>query len=555
MSDAKPVMGQLLIQEGLLTESQLREALDAQHHQGGRLGYHLIRLGHVNVQRLSQFLRESMGLIPYDLTQWIADPTITEALPANIAQFYQVVPVERKGNTLTVAIADLDNPSLVPALEELTGLSIDPLVCPRETVVRALERFYGVAKDPGVVRNFSGDHLFILSSNAPRIRPLHWSTLKADSSATDWLRTALAEAIRQGCRTVTVRPAETNLKIGFKTSGVVEDRFALHARKREEMDALLRELARIKDPGRSARMEGRVRLQVGTRFLTLHVKGMATLQGTRYTLTLYDEKVFLREWKNVAEQLGEVERASLEAAFEGGPGLVLLCGAPGSGMEHIYYALLQWLTQRHEPSVSLEEYALATLDRVAQMEASRQEGSTWPELISLALKQEPAVFGCYPVKERNSMELTLLAAAHTRVLAVLHQPDALSAIRWMLRNQFRSPLKAGVLKGILTVASLPALCPHCRLPLEVRGKDGRTFSVYTRQGCERCLAWESLPTEEILEWLPLGVSAKSLVADEPSQADFENYLTERGATAMASRVAQRARLGQVDGREAQDLLG
>ncbi len=552
--DKHPVMGELLLMEGLLTKDQLSAALEAQRHEGGRLGYHLIRLGFVNVQRLSQFLRESMGLIPYDLTQWISDPTVTEILPANIAQFYQVVPVEKKANVLTVAIADLDNPSLVPALEELTGLTIDPLVCPRETVIRALEHFYGVSKDPGVVRNLSGDHLFVLMSSPKRIRPLHWSTLKPDSSATDWLRTSLAEAIRSGCRTLYIKPGETSLKIAFKGAERVEDRFALHPKKREEMDALLRELARIRDTSHGARLEGRVRLQVDSRFLTAHVKGLATLQGTRYTLTLYDERYFLRDWEKLSSQLNDMERANLGEALRGGSGLVLLCGAPSSGLNQVFYALMASLKENFQPAVSLEEYALLSLDGVAQLEVSRQEDSTWPELMAMALKQEPNLFACFPIKERTSMELAFLAAAHTRVMGVLHQPNATAALRWLYRNQFRSPMRAGVLKGILTVASVPELCPDCRLPLDVAGREGRTYSLYTRQGCENCLTWESLPTQEILEWFRIDAPTRAALEKEMEKQDVHRLLVNQGGVPLEERVLQRCREGRVDGQEAQGYL-
>lgn len=550
----RPVIGELLLREGLVTPEQLARALEDQRKQGGRLGYHLIRLGYVDVQRLSQFLRESMGLIPYDLVQWITDPSVTDLIPANIAQFYQVVPVERKGKVLTVAIADLDNPSLIPALEELTALSIDPLVCPRETVVRALEHFYGLSKDPGVVRNPSGDHLFVLSDPRNHIRPLHWSTLKRDSSATDWLRTILAEAIRTGCRTVVIKPGETGIKVALGRRGRTEDRFSLDPRKREEMEALLRELSGIRGGLGASRLEGRVRLQVEGRFLTLAVKGMSTLQGTRFTLTLYDERLFPRDWERVGAQLEATENRSLLASFEGSSGLVLLCGAAGPGMSHLYYALLSTLKERCAPVVSLEEYALLGLEGVAQMEVSRQEGATWPELVTVALRQEPGLFACFPVKDRATMEMILLAAAHTRVLAVLHQPDAASALRWLLRNQFRSPLKAGVLKGILTVVSLPALCPRCRLPIEVAGRSGRTYLLETRQGCEECLGWETLPTEEVLEWLPMGPPALARIADERGLSDLPRAVLEQGGVPLGHRVLQKAKEGLLDGQEAQDFL-
>ena len=553
-AESRPVMGELLLREGILTEAQLTKALDAQKHSGGRLGYHLIRLGYVNVQRLSQFMRDSMGLIPYDLPQWVKDPTVIDLIPGNLAQFYQVVPVEKNGALLTVAIADLDNPSIIPALEELTGLTIDPVVCPRETVIRALEQFYGVAKDPGVVRNIAGDHLFVLALQSKRIRPIHWSALKPDSSAAEWLRTVLAEAIRTGSRTIYIKPDEQALRIAFKGADNVEDRFALAPQKRQEMDALLIELARLKDRRSSPRQEGRVRLQVEARFLTLHVKQMSTLQGHRYTLTLYDEKVLAREWQRFVDQLLPTEREGLQDALAGRNGLLLITGAPGAGISEVYYTLLGRLARAFKPTVALEEYSLLAVEGAAQMEVSREREATWPELITLALKQEPALFAICPIRERRSMELALLAAAHTRVLGVLHQPDAESALKWLLRNQFRSPLKAGVLKGILTVSALAQLCPHCKLPVEVPLRSGPSVTLFTRQGCEHCLRWESLPTVEVLEWLPMTETVRGLLADEPHRDDLDRAVQEAGGVTLAQRILSLAKEGQVDSQDAREYL-
>jgi len=108
----KEMMGKLLIDEGLLNEDQLNKALDAQKQMGGRLGYHLIRMGFINVSRLSQFLKDSMGIIPFNIADENKIGEILDILPSELARFYNVVPIEKKNNILTVAIADLDNPKI-----------------------------------------------------------------------------------------------------------------------------------------------------------------------------------------------------------------------------------------------------------------------------------------------------------------------------------------------------------------------------------------------------------------------------------------------------------
>lgn len=550
----KLVMGELMVREGLISPADLERALQEQRHHGGRLGYHLIRLGLMNVQRLSQFLRDSMGLIPYDLVSWIKDPSVTDLIPANLAQFYQVVPVEREGNTLTVAIADLDNPRIVPALEEFTGLSIDPVVCPRETVVRALEHFYGITKDPGVVKHETGDHLFVVHLAQKKVRAIHWSALKPDSAATEWLRATLAEAIRTGCRTLVVRPAEDSVRIAFRTAKGIEERFALDGRKQTEFDALFSELARLKDRRRGSRQEGRIRVQVEGRFLSLHVKVLGTLQGNRYTLTLHDEKLFQGDWKNLSEQLAAGEQSDLRQFLADPRGMLLLAGSPGAGLNAVYYALMATLAQARRQSIAVEDYVLLPLKGVAQVEASRQDGVSSPDLILQALKQEPDFLAICPIKERRSAEVALLAASRVPVLGVIHQPGAAAVLQWLLDNQFKSPLKAGVLRGILTVASVPLLCPSCKLPYVLPGASAGGPQLMTRQGCETCLAWDALPTKEVLEWFPIDSSRLRLEEGQVGAAQVQSLIRGRGGVPLSQRLLQFAHEGIIDGAEIRDYL-
>ncbi len=161
-AESRPVMGELLLREGILTEAQLAKALDAAEALGRAPGLppHPPRLRERPApQPVHARLHGPHPLRPRRSGSRTRPSSISSR--ATWPSSTRWSPWRRTASLLTVAIADLDNPSIIPALEELTGLTIDPVVCPRETVIRALEQFYGVAKDPGVVRNIAGDHLFV----------------------------------------------------------------------------------------------------------------------------------------------------------------------------------------------------------------------------------------------------------------------------------------------------------------------------------------------------------------------------------------------------------
>ncbi|MCX7830155.1 MAG: ATPase, T2SS/T4P/T4SS family [Acidobacteria bacterium] len=547
----KSMMGKLLIEEGLLTKEQLEEALSAQKRMGGRLGYHLIRLGFINVSRLSQFLVDSMGLIPFNIGEDSESMDVIDLIPSSLARFYNVVPIEKKKNVLTVALADLDNPKLIPALEEYTGMKIDPLICPRESIVQALEKFYGFQKDPSIHYVEGSDNLFILSNRDLHIRPLHWSSLKPDSSSVDWLKASLVEAIRIGCRKIVIKPEEDSLRIAFYTGDSLEDRFLLHQKKEEEMSALIEELAKLKERKKRAEVEGRFRLQVEGRFLSVHVSKLQTLQGRRYRLAIYDEKVLEREWDKIKSGLTPFEIDSLEKALLEKNGIVLIVGPMGPAVSSVYYALLEFIKKKFKTPFSIELNSLLKMAGVVQIELSKLEESTLSEQITLCLKDSSDFIGVFPLKDRNSAELIFLSSTRSASLVVMHQDGAVSALKWLLRNGFKSPIRAGLLKGVLWVVPVTKLCKNCQIPME---STGLKIQMFTRQGCDKCLSMDSLPYNVYLEWFPILRDFAPADESEAENTIEKAKILLNSPPTIKEKILDDAKNGEIDGSEVRRIV-
>lgn len=547
----KSMMGELLIEEGLLTKEQLEKALEAQKKMGGRLGYHLIRLGFINVSRLSQFLVEYMGLIPFNVSESAESLEAIDLIPSSLARFYNVVPIEKKKNVLTVALADLDNPKLIPALEEYTGLKIDPLICPRESIVQALEKFYGFQKDPSIHFFEGSDNLFILSNRDMHIRSIHWSSLKPDSSSVDWLKASLVEAIRIGCRKIVIKPEEDSLRIAFQTGDILEDRFLLHQRKEEEMSALIEELSKLKERKKRAEMEGRFRLQVESRFLSVHVSKLQTLQGRRYRLTIYDEKILEKEWDKIKSGLSPLEIDSLEKALFDSKGVVIITGPMGPAVSSVYYALLELMKKKFKTPFSIEMNSLLKMTGVIQIELSKLEESSLSEQITLCLKDSADFVGVFPLKDRSSTELIFLSSTRNASLVVMHQESATAALRWLLRNGFKSPIRAGLLKGILWVVPVTKLCKNCQIPME---SGGLKIQMFTRQGCDKCLSMDSLPYKVFLEWFPLTGDFAPLDESEIEKTFEKSKLFLNSPPTIREKILDDAKNGEIDGSEVRRIV-
>src|SRR5258705_6610347 len=124
------LLGELLVEAGLVRREDLDAALAEQRLRGGRLCYQLMRLGKVTPGSLFVFLQDHFGIIAPDLLEILRQEPLVDLIPARLAHFYQMVPLRKEGDRLLLALAYVDNPSLIPAVEELTGLKVDPVIGP-----------------------------------------------------------------------------------------------------------------------------------------------------------------------------------------------------------------------------------------------------------------------------------------------------------------------------------------------------------------------------------------------------------------------------------------
>jgi len=143
-------LGQILIAAGIITESQLDEALRQQKRAGGRLGANLVKLGHITEDKLVTFLSKQYGMSAIDLTGYKIEPPVLKLIPADMAKKYMIMPLTRVGATLTVAMADPSNVFAVDDIKFMTGYNVEVVIATESALINAITTYYG-GKGEGLV--------------------------------------------------------------------------------------------------------------------------------------------------------------------------------------------------------------------------------------------------------------------------------------------------------------------------------------------------------------------------------------------------------------------
>jgi type IV pilus assembly protein PilB len=532
-------IGVRLVKAGMATPEQVRQALDMQEREGGRLCGNLMRLGAVGKDALTDFFQKEFGFVPFRFDDIVVDPKATLKIPPEAARHHRMVPLEETGETLRIAFVEGSAPSpvLCRAVRELTGLEVEPVFMPEPLVLEALDNHYGAARHKGMQWRPSGEHMLVLRDESGEIQPLALDSLDATMLEIDWLRAVLAHAIRLKALEIRMEPGDKGLEVFFEMEGRKEKMLLVPDGLRAPLFAFLRRLTRYPDaplsPGDAPARNPKAALQVGRRFLAMELRLRASAWGERVHIRLLGDSALENQTQRLFRNYPET-RAWTDGLAEAQNGVWILSGPSGEAKQNFYDAMLAELARRRTPVVSLEKEFHQVLQGVRQ--------AAWkPEnrlgALEEILQEPPSLLALNDIEDAVEAEKAFLAGARMPVLAVLTAYDSFAALDWLLASRLRSPLKAGLCRGILSLRAFEPLCPHCAAHHDVAPTDREALAAwgfedevfFSSQGCMACRSGGTEKRFVVAECLDAGTVLPELLALPQRGADTlrERYLREQ----------------------------
>jgi hypothetical protein len=486
------LFGDLLLEAGVVGGEGLAEALEAQRLAGGRLGWHLMRLGRVVPAHLHLFLESHLEAMRPDLVSDLAHGSAASILPARLAWHYGMVPVRDDGCRLEIGLSSADAPGLVPAVEALTRRRVEPIICPPAMLADALARHYPEEIEPGVRFPDAGDAVFVLRSAASGIAPRPIETLDVRAGGGAWLRALCAEALARRATRLRLEPRDEFAALTFETAGGAEEPLDFPAGALGGVVGLVESLARLAVHGRVLPREGRFALQDEDHRLAITALTLPGLRGRTTTLSFRQERVIAPAPAEHAAALPDLRDA------------VDRLGASGRGL------LFVAATSPQEWDSGVQAILACLGGRLARRRVHGGWNEAWPGAAP-GDADGPADLAVIasPFRPRAAASLARLAASRV-VIATLQASSARRAVEALRRGALgQAPLPAPA--GILVARHAAALCGACRLPFDAGGLldrlpeasavRGGTFA--TSPGCSACRGSGWLDVVRILEFLPL----------------------------------------------------
>jgi type IV pilus assembly protein PilB len=495
-------LGAMLVEASLITEEQLKEALECQMTQGGRLGSNLIKLGMVEEDELRNFLSKQHGVSTVDLDHAAIDPVVVNLITPSVAKQHHIMPVSKSGNVLTIAMVDPLDIFAIEDVKFMTGLNVVPMVTTESQIHRKLEEVYGLG-DSGTEGHLAmvlqdmeqGEDLAVLADEDEDLNIGDIKKAMDDAPVVKLVNFLLMDAIDKRVSDVHIEPYEKVLRIRYRIDGVLQEVMKPPYSLKDAITSRIKIMAELDIAERRLPQDGRIKLRTKGREVDIRVSTIPTIFGEKTVMRLLDKGNLMVDLQMLGfdQQEMDVLVEAIHAPF----GMVLVTGPTGSGKSTTLYSALSQLNKVSENIMTAEDPVEYNLMGINQCQMKDKIGYNFAAALRSFLRQDPDIIMVGEIRDLETAEIAIKAALTGHlVLSTLHTNDAPSTVNRMLNMGVEPFLVTSSVNLILAQRLARRVCSQCKVetptPREVLLQVGFTPKqadgavIYQGTGCDQC---------------------------------------------------------------------
>lgn len=465
----------MLVDEGLLTEEQLKQALIAHPKTGLKIGQYLVRQGIVTEQEVRDAISRQLNLSKYNPKDYPDEINLGHLIPSDIAQKYQLVPLKKKGRLLTVAMTDPRDIDAMDTAEVLTDTEVEPVICTEKEFADLMSRIYGKYSSLGGVMESVGGDVEYDSDTEPEPEPEPEASLEDMdelSSLQDMaeqepvvrlVNSIIANGVQLGASDIHISPEKDYVRVQFRIDGKLHDVPA------PAKSMILPIISRVKilsnmDVAKSrVPQDGRFTIKIESKEINIRTSVMPTIYGENLVMRLLDMSTGVYTLKRLG--MCEVDRKKIDNVINKPYGMILSTGPTGSGKSTSLYAILKKLNKPDVNIITVEDPVEYRMEWVRQVQLNVKAGMTFASGLRSILRQDPDIIMVGEIRDAETAGIAIRAAlTGHRVLSTLHTNDAASAITRLVVLDIEPFLVSSCLLVSFAQRLVRTICPNCKEP-------------------------------------------------------------------------------------------
>jgi type IV pilus assembly protein PilB len=413
-------LGQILVDEGLISEGQLGEAQEVQRSLGKSLGRVLIDKGYVTERDLVSALATQIGMEFIDLGEVDVDAQAVTAISDTIAKRYTALPIGYDDGKLVVAMSDPANVFALDDIRTITGLDVKPVVATRDDILGAIKRFHRMADEIEAIADDLG-------------APDEADDLSAVRAVTEeppivkFVNLLITQAVNDGASDIHIEPGERDIRVRYRIDGVLHEVMRSPKSIQSGVISRLKIMAEVDIAERRIPQDGRIALSIAGKPIDLRFSTLPTVYGEKVVMRILDKTAVMLELSDLG--FLEENEKRFEEAYVKPYGLILVTGPTGSGKSTTLYATLNVKNKPDINIITTEDPVEYRLNGINQVQINKKAGLTFASALRSILRQDPDVVLVGEMRDSETATIGIEAALTGHlVLSTLHTNDAPSAI-------------------------------------------------------------------------------------------------------------------------------
>jgi len=565
-------LGELLIKRNYITPEQLKKASDEQKLKGGRLESNLVRLGYIKEDELLSFLSAQYRVPSVKISKMEINPNVIKLVPSSVSKKYFIIPINRVGPKLTLAMADPSNIVVIDEIKFMTGFNVEPVVASETEIIDAVKKYYGGGGSVaglGTVnfqsndfdldddKNNTANEGIMLDDDVVDVddfdKLVHGAVdnvevVEADQGSDESIdmqgpiikivNGILIKAIKLGASDIHFEPYERTFRVRYRIDGVLRRDMALPIQIKNAMTSRLKIMAKLDIAEKRLPQDGRIKLRMGKgREMDFRVSSIPVLYGEKVVLRLLDKSALQLDMTKLGFE--DSSLADLKAAIHRPVGMILVTGPTGSGKTTTLYSALSELNKESENIITAEDPIEYNFMGINQVQMHEEIGLTFASSLRSFLRQDPDIIMVGEIRDFETAQIAVQAALTGHlVLSTVHTNDAPGTISRLIDMGIEPFLISSAIILILAQRLIRKVCMECREAVKVHPQllidvgvppdEVKSFPVYKGKGCSLCNNTGYKGRVGLYEVMPMKEELKELVLSRASTSEIKKEAIRLG---------------------------
>jgi type IV pilus assembly protein PilB len=537
-------LGDLLVKNNLIAKEQLAKALEEQKDSGGhlRLGTILIKNGLINEPDLTSFLSKQYGVPSINLADFEIDSAVIKIIPSEISQKYQILPVNRAGSTLIVAMSDPSNIFAIDDIKFMTGYNVEVVVASETAIKAAIDKYYDQSASlADVMGDLEMEDLEIIGEEEEvDIGSLERAT--EDAPVVKLVNLILTDAIKKKASDIHIEPYERVFRVRYRIDGVLHEVMKPPLKLKNAITSRLKIMAELDIAERRLPQDGRIKIKLGGgNDMDFRVSVLPTLFGEKVVLRLLDKSNLQLDMTKLGYEPEALEhfQKEIHKPF----GMVLVTGPTGSGKTVSLYSALSELNKVTENISTAEDPVEFNFAGINQVQMHEDIGLNFAAALRSFLRQDPDIIMIGEIRDFETAEIGIKAALTGHlVLSTLHTNDAPATINRLLNMGIEPFLVASAVNLITAQRLARRVCGECKIvediPVQalidagVPPEGAPEIVCYRGEGCPKCNGTGYKGRVGFYQVMPMLEQIRELILNGANTAEIKRESMRLGIKSM-----------------------